>query len=286
MTFFKHDLKRIIFIIMGTFLLSLATNGILLPNKLLSGGVSGIAMFLHFLFDFKISIVILILNIPLFIVALFFLKKHFIAYSLFGMVMLSFWIEVTQGFVIPTENLISVILVGGVLNGLGNGIIFRGDGSTGGIDIIAKILHNHWSINMATINFSINGIILLFSIIFFGIDLSVLTIATIFVGSKVTNFVVDGLNYKRTLFIITDQMHYQHIADDIMEELRRGVTVIPAVGAYTQNAKYILYTNIGIREVAQAKHITLSHDPCAFMTISETAQVIGNGRGFLMGDKD
>lgn len=286
MTHFKHDLKRIIFIVLGTFLLALATNGVLLPNKLLSGGVNGISMFLHFLFGFNVSILILLLNIPLFILAFFFLKKHFIIYSLFGMVMLSFWIEITRGFTIHTGNPLSVILVAGVLNGLGNGIIFRGDGSTGGTDIIAKFLNNKWSINMATTNFSINGIILFFSIFAFGIDLSVLTITTMFVSSQVTNFVVDGLNYKRTLFIITDELHYQHIADDIMEELHRGVTVIPAIGAYTKSARYILYTNIGVREVAYAKHIILSHDPRAFMTVSETAQVIGNGRGFLMPNND
>ena len=167
-----------------------------------------------------------------------------------------------------------------------SGIIFKGDGSTGGIDIISKILNQRLSIGMATINLSINGIILLFSIVFFGIDLSVLTLATMFVSSRVTNFVVDGINYKRTLFIITDEAHYQSIADDILEELHRGVTVIPSIGAYTKEKKYILYTNIGIREVSRAKQIVAAHDKRAFMTVSETSQVIGNGRGFIPTDVD
>lgn len=281
MNHLKTDFKRLIFIALGTFLLALATNGILVQNKLLSGGVSGISMFFHFLFGWNISLLILLLNIPLFITGYFFLKKKFLAYSLFGMMMLSFWIEVTKGVVIPTGNLVSVILVGGVLNGLGNGIIFRGDGSTGGIDIIAKIINKYFSFSMATVNLSINGVIILCSLLFFGIDLSVLTLATMFVASRVTNFVVDGVNYKRTLFIITDETHYKHIADDIIDELHRGVTIIPAMGAYTQNDKYILYITIGIREVAKVRQITLSHDPHAFMTVSETAQVIGRGRGFI-----
>lgn len=277
---FKTDFKRIIFIMIGTFLSALSTNGILVQNKLLSGGVSGVSMLFHFLFDTNISLVILLLNIPLFVLGFFFLKKNFLAYSLFGMMMLSFWIEVTKDVVIPTGNLISVILVGGVLSGLGNGIIFRGDGSTGGTDIISKIINKHFSLSMATVNLCINGVIIFCSLFFFGIDLAVLTIATMFIGSKVTNFVVDGINYKRTLFIITDEIHCQPIAADIMEELHRGVTVIPAMGAYTQSTKYVLYTTIGIREVAKVRQITLSHDPHAFMTVSETAQVIGRGRGF------
>lgn len=277
----KTDFRRVIFIILGTFLSALSTNGILVQNNLLSGGISGISMFFHFLFNWNISTLILLLNIPLFIIGFFFLKKNFLFFSLFGMSMLSFWIEVTKGFVIPTGNFISVILVGGVLSGLGNGIIFRGDGSTGGTDIISKIVNKYFSFSMATVNLSINGVIILCSLFHFGIDLSVLTLATMFVSSKVTNFVVDGINYKRTLFIITDETHFQHIADDIIDELHRGVTIIPAMGAYTQNAKYILYTTIGVREVSKVRQITISHDPSAFMTVSETAQVIGRGRGFI-----
>ena len=266
----KTDFRRIIFIMIGTLLLAISTNGVLVQNHLLSGGVSGISMFLHFVLNWNISLMILLLNIPLFILGFFFLKKHFLVYSLFGMIMLSFWIQVTSGIRIPTGNLVSVILVGGVLSGLGNGIIFRGDGSTGGTDIVSKIVNKYFSISMATVNLSINGIIILCSLFFFGLDLSVLTLATMFVSSKVTNFVVDGINYKRTIFIITDTTHFQHIADDIIDELHRGVTVIPAIGAYTQNNKYILYTNVGIREVSKVKQITTSHDPNAFMTVSET----------------
>lgn len=277
----KTDIKRVCFIAFGTLLLALATNGVLVHNKLLSGGVSGISMFLHFLFGWDISILILLLNIPLFIVGFFYLKKHFLWYSLFGMTMLSFWISVTKSVVIPTGNLVSVILVAGVLNGLGNGIIFRGDGSTGGTDIVAKIVNRYFSLSMATVNLSINGIIIAASILFFGIDLSVLTLATMYVSSKVCNFVVDGVNYKRTICIITDEDHYQPLADDIIEELHRGVTVVPAVGAYTKTKKYMLYTTIGIREVAKVRQLAWEHDPRSFMTVSETAQVIGRGRGFL-----
>lgn len=282
----RHDAKRILFIIIGTFLVALATNGVLIPNKLLSGGVSGIAIFLHFLFDWKISALIIIINIPLFILALIFLKRNFIIYSLFGMLMLSFWIEVTKNVVITTGNNVSIILVAGVLHGLGTGIIFRGDGSTAGMDIIAKILNKYFSLNMATVNFGLNGVILMLSIYKFGLDLSVLTIATMFISSQITNFVVDGINYKRTLFIITNESSHMDIANDIMEELHRGVTILPATGAYTHQEKYILYTTVGLREVAKAKQIILYHDPTAFMTVSETAQVIGNGRGFAHFNKD
>ncbi|MEG0152932.1 MAG: YitT family protein, partial [Cellulosilyticaceae bacterium] len=200
--------------------------------------------------------------------------------------MLSAWLEVTKGIQIATTNTLSIILLGGVLNGFGSGIIFRGDGSTGGSDIVAKIINKHFSISMATVTMVINAIIMIFSIFFFGLDLSILTLSTMFVASRVTHFVVDGLNYKRTLFIITTELHYQVMANDIMSELLRGVTIIPAKGAYTGSDKFILYTTISIQEVAKIKHIVAHHDPTAFVTITPTAQVIGNGRGFLPNTND
>ena len=276
----RIDIQRIIFMILGTFLISLSTNAILIPNHLLSGGVNGIATFLYFIFGWNVSLLVVFLNIPLFILAFLFLKRHFIAYSLFGMLMLSFWLEITRGIQIATTNTLSIILLGGLLNGLGSGIIFRGDGSTGGADIVAKIINKHLSISMATVSMGINGIIILFSICFFGIDLSILTLATMFVA-RITHFVVDGLNYRRTLFIITTKETYQSMANDIMSELLRGVTIIPAKGAYTEADRFILYTTISIQEVAKIKHIVAHHDPSAFVTITPTAQVIGNGKGFL-----
>lgn len=277
----KLDIQRVLFIIVGTFLIALSTNAVLIPNKLLSGGVNGVATFLHFLFDWNVGLLIILLNIPLFIIAFLFLKKHFIIFSLFGMLMLSFWLQVTKNISIATDNTLSIIVLGGVLNGLGSGIIFRGDGSAGGADIIAKIVNKYFSFSMASVNLIINGIIMCFSIFFFGLDLSILTLVTMFVASRITHFVIDGINYKRTLFIITDEEHYEAMSHDIMSALMRGVTIIPALGAYTQSNKYILYTTIGIREVAKIKNIVAAHDKTAFVTVTPTAQVFGNGKGFM-----
>ncbi|WP_070000768.1 YitT family protein [Cellulosilyticum sp. I15G10I2] len=280
------NIKRILSIIFGTLLISIAINGIFVPNKLLSGGVTGIAILFHFIFNFKVSLVVLILNIPLFIIGSFFLKKTYLSYSVFGMIMLSLWLELTSSLIIHTNNILSILVIGGFLYGAGIGIIFKSDGSTGGIDIIAKIVNKYFSINMATVTFFINNFIILLSIFLFGVDIAVTTISTMFIGSRITNFVVDGINHKRTLFIITDSEHYEAISNHIIQNVHRGVTVIPAIGAYTTRPKYILYTTVGLREVAKVKQLILKHDPNAFMTVSETAQVIGKGKGFLHLDTD
>ena len=277
----KLNIMRIISIIIGTLIIAVATNGIIIPNQLLSGGVSGISILLHFLFDFKVSLLVLLINIPIFILGFLFLKKTYLFYSLFGMLMLSFWLEITSSIVIPTENTLSILLVGGVVHGIGTGLIFKYDGSTGGTDIIAKIINQRLSINMATTTFILNVVILLLSVYFFNIDTTVLTLSVMFVSSQITNFAVDGLNRKRTLYIITDSDHHEALSKAILENVHRGVTMIPAIGAYTSDEKYILFTTVSIREVAKVKQLILSIDKNAFMTVTETSQVIGNGRGFL-----
>lgn len=275
------DLKCIISIIVGTLLIAIATNGILLPNHLLSGGVNGISMLIHFILGFKVSILVILINIPIFILGLIFLKKTYLAYSLFGMLMLSFWLEATSKVLIPTDNTLSILVVAGLLHGLGTGIIFRANGSTGGTDIVAKIINKYFSINMATITLSLNAVVIGLSIYFFDINIAVLTISTMFVSSQVVNFVVDGINRKRTIYIITDEAHYNPLSKLLLKNLHRGVTVIPAIGAYTETPRYILFTTVSVREVAKVKQLVLASDPKAFMTVTETSQVIGNGRGFI-----
>ena len=273
--------QRPLSIVVGTLLLAIATNGVLIPNQLLSGGVSGISMLLHFLFGLKVSLLVIAINIPLFIFGLFYLKRSYLAYSLFGMLMLSFWLEITSNVRIPTGNFLSVLVVAGCIHGIGTGIIFRANGSTGGTDIISKIIHERFSINMATVNLCINLVIILLSIYFFNLDIAVITISTMFISSHVANFVVDGINRKRTLYIITSSTHAEDLSSSLLQQLHRGVTMIPAIGAYTSDTKYILFTTVSVREVAKARNIVLATDPKAFMTVTETSQVIGNGRGFI-----
>ncbi|MEG1149172.1 MAG: YitT family protein [Niameybacter sp.] len=149
-----------------------------------------------------------------------------------------------QKFVIPTSNFITSILLGGILNGIGMGIIFRSEGSVGGTDILAKIVNKFFSFGMGSVIFAINMLIMLASIFVFGIDLSIITAATMFVSSRVTNFVVDGLNHRRTVSIITSPEASEVIAKKITEEMFRGVTIVPAIGGYTHHDKFILYTTV------------------------------------------
>ncbi|MCT4598482.1 MAG: YitT family protein [Vallitalea sp.] len=273
-----YNIKQYISIIVGTFLMSLAINGLYIPHKILSGGVTGIAVLLHLQLGLNTSIAILVLNIPLLILGYFLVNKRFIRLSIFGMISLSVCLALTKNIVFDTNEMLTSILLGSVLTGFGSGLIFRFNGSTGGSDIIAKIVNKYLSYSISTVGFAINVIIIGLSCSFFGMDLAVYTLATMFISSHVMKFVLEGLNYKRTVFIITNKE--KEISDCIMSELHRGVTIIHGTGAYTNEPRDILYCIIGIRQVAKLRSLIMKIDQDAFITITETSFVYGNGKGF------
>lgn len=264
---------------MGCLIMSIAINGFFIPHSLLSGGVTGIAIFLHFIFNFNTGVTVIILNIPIFIVGYLLIRKKFIRLSVLGMLSLSFFLGVTKDISPLSNDLLVSVLFGSVLYGLGAGLIFRFNGSTGGSDIIAKIMYKYFSFSVSSVLLGINILIIGLSTYFFGLDISTYTLTSMFIASQVTNFIIEGLNYKRTVFIISDK--YEEIAKVLMNELRRGVTVLEGYGAYTNRPRHILYCIIGTRQVARLKYLIKQVDKNAFVTVTETSQVFGNGRGFI-----
>lgn len=270
---------KIVTILFGTFLMAISINVFLIPSKILSGGITGIAVLIHLLLGFDIHYTVPLLNIPLFIIAYFYMKKRFVVFSLIGMLSLSFFLFVTKNFYITSNDILVTVIAGGILSGFGSGIIFKFNGSTGGSDIIAKLAYKYCGYSISSVVFLINIIIIFLSVYFFGLNIAVYTMITMFISSQVSKFVIDGLNYKKAVFIISD--HYLEISEMILKQLKRGVTTIHVSGAYTNTSKYMLFCIVGIREVAQLKLLVKTIDPKAFMTITQTSQVIGNGRGFI-----
>lgn len=278
-------IKQIIFLILGTFIMSVAINALLIPHQILSGGITGLAVFLQLAFGINASIAILIFNIPLLILGYIFINKRFVKLSILGMALFSFFLSVTENFTIETNEILTAILLGSVLNGLGSGLILRVNASAGGSDIIGKIVNKYFSFSIGSVIFTLDVIVITLSVSFFGIDLAVYTLANMFIATKVIKYVIEGLNYKRTVFIITN--NEQLISNKIMSELRRGVTIIHGTGAYTKERRDILYCIIGIRQVARLKMLVQNIDPKAFISVTETSSVYGHGRGFLkMIDED
>jgi uncharacterized membrane-anchored protein YitT (DUF2179 family) len=268
-------MKRIAMIFIGTLISSISINGLYIPNNILSGGFTGIAILLNLSLGFDISLSILLLNIPIFILGYKLIHREYIFYSLVGMISLSICLTLTKGVTIHSDQMLTTLLLGGILNGLGFALVFKSEGSTGGNDIIAKIFQKRYMYSIATVGFAFNIIIISLSAIFFGIDMAITTLVAMYVTSTTIKYLMEGLNYKRTVFIITSKEG--PVSEAINREMRRGCTLIKGMGSYTQKNTYVLYTVISIGQLGALKRIVSKIDPQALINVMESHMVFGNG---------
>lgn len=270
-----YFLYQILMTLLGTLIMSLSINALMIPNKILSGGITGIAILLKLQLGWGMALTILILNIPIFLLGYRSISKKFIVLSLTGMGSLALFIQATQAFAMPPHDLLTVILLGGILHGLGLGLLLKAGSSTGGNDILSKVLHQKYAYSISTFNFAFNLLIIGLSIHIFGLDQAVQTLTMMYVSSLTSKFILEGMNHKRTILIVSE--HKTTLADEINKQLGRGCTLIEGKGFYTGNSRHILYAVIGVTQVAKLKEIALTIDPDAFINVMESHVVFGNG---------
>jgi uncharacterized membrane-anchored protein YitT (DUF2179 family) len=272
----KH-FRRYGFVALGSLISGIAINAFLVPHHLFSGGVSGVAMIFYFLFNWPIGIQVAILNIPIFYAAYKFLDLDYVFCGLFGMLIFSAAIDATRFFAdfhIVDDTLLAAIY-GGVISGIGSGLIFRAGGSAGGSDTVATIIKKYYAFNVGFISFAINVVLMVVAAVLFGMKPAMYTLLSFFVGSRVTDTVIEGFNRKKTVMIISD--HNDEIADAIMEEVGRGATFLQATGAFTGQDKKMLFVVVTLTQIAKIKFIVEKTDPHAFMIVQEAAEVLGKG---------
>lgn len=270
---------RIAAIVFGSMLTAIAINELLIPHMLLSGGVGGIAIIIQYLIGISAGALILIINIPIFIIGVKEIDRDFIAHSLIGTVSLSVLLIILKDvsvlkYIRVDDTMLSSIF-GGVISGIGAGIVFRNRGSMGGSDIIAVIVKKYRSVNIGTVMFLINVIIIVIASVLFGIKPAMFTLVSMYVASSVIDKVQEGFDRKKCVFIISEKE--EEVAGAILDNLHRGVTYLYGEGAYTKSSRRILYCVITTKQLAKLKYIVESTDPGAFLTVSDTAEVLGKG---------
>ncbi|MCL5045331.1 MAG: YitT family protein [Actinobacteria bacterium] len=264
-------------ILLGSVIASVAVNGFLIPHRLLSGGVSGIAIMIEYLTGIPAGVLFLILNIPIFIFGYSQVDRDFITASLAGMSSLSLFLVLTKGvgsFLTVDDTMLASIF-GGVIFGLGVGLAFRSRGSQGGIDIIAVVLRRRYSMNIGSVLMGINAVIIVIASALYGIKPGMFTLIAMFISSLVVDRVQEGFDRKKSVFIVTDK--YQEIAGAILRDLHRGATFLLGEGAFTRGGKKVIYCIVTVTQLARLKHIVESIDKEAFMTVSDAAEVLGKG---------
>ncbi|MFE6139554.1 YitT family protein [Bacillus sp. NPDC057893] len=271
----KKRTTDIIFIIIGAFLFALGVNLFVIPNEFGEGGVTGITIITYYLFEWSPGLVNLILNAILLIAGYKFLNKITTIYTIIAVVTNSLFLHLTEGWTIASDEMLVNAIFGGIFIGCGIGLIIRVGGTTAGTTILARMTHKYlgWSISYGLLFFDL--IVAFSSYFIIGAEKLMLTIIMLYVGTKVMEFVIEGLNPKKAITIISDNP--DEIAKKVTTLMDRGVTVYSGHGYYTKTPKDILYIVINKQEVIKLKRIVQTTDPAAFIAIHDVRDVFGEG---------
>lgn len=274
----------------GTGLLAFAIKCIYDPIGLVTGGFTGIAILIKKVTDMfyaggvPLWFANLILNIPFFLLAYKIKGKKFIGRTAFATVLLSVWLYLIPELDFVSGDYILASIFGGVLAGIAMGMILWANATTGGTEMVAVLLQcrmfSHYSV--AQIMQVLDGMIVIVGLYVFGLRPSMYAIVAIFITSKVTDTILEGMKFSKAAYIITD--HYQEIAKRVMEELERGVTGLAAQGMYSGEEKCVLYCVVSKKEIVMLKEVVHEIDKSAFVVVGDVREV--HGEGFIEHRKD
>ncbi|NLP43261.1 MAG: YitT family protein [Peptococcaceae bacterium] len=268
-------IKRCLGIIIGAIIVAVSINSFIISNRIADGGLTGIAIIFHYLFEWDVGITVFILNIPLFILGYKAVGKQLFILSILGVVSLSLALDFTKNIAAVTDDILLAAIFGGLITGIGMGIIFRSRGSLGGTDILAIILNKKTAFSVGQIILILDALIFLGAAIIFEPEMAMYAMIYMFIASKVIDLVQGGLDYSKSVMVITE--NYDVIADEIINKLDRGVTFFSAEGAYTKKSKKVVYSIVNRAQLAQIKDIVYKHDPDAFVAIGDVSEVVGEG---------
>lgn len=271
----KKTAFEIMMIIIGSFLFALSINLFVIPNELGEGGVTGTTVILYYLFGWSPSVVSLLLNGLLILVGYKFLNKTTTLYTIICTLCISIALDLTEGWMIQSNEIILNSIYGGVLTGIGLGLIFRAGGTSAGTAILAKITHKYfrWSISYGLLFFDV--IVVLASWFIIGTEGVMLTILMLYIATKVMDYMIEGLSSKRAITIVSQS--FEEIAMKVNEDMNRGVTVLRGYGYYTKHNKDILYIIISKQEITRLRKIIKEIDPKAFISVQDVRSVFGEG---------
>ncbi|MFW6115374.1 MAG: YitT family protein [Thermodesulfobacteriota bacterium] len=264
-------------IALGSMLCAVAINGILIPQKFVSGGLVGVALIIHYIVPFlPLGLLYFIFNVPIFILGWVYVGRRFFLYSIAGLFIFSAFVIFVQGSLPVQDKILSAILAG-IITGIGSGVILRSFGSAGGTDILSVVLLNRFSIRLGSTVLAFNSCILLFAALLFSLDAALYTLVYMYVSTQILNLVVTGLSQRKAVFVISPK--WSQISEEISTGLKRGVTILRGQGGFTGRDEHILYTVITFRELSRVKQLIRAIDSDAFVVVTDTLEVIGHRIG-------
>ncbi len=279
MKVFNLKIKNIFFILVGSAIFSFGLVHFNIQNELGEGGFTGITLLLLYLFNLDPALMNIVLNIPVLIVGWKTLGRTTFYYSLIGILAVSVFIRISQIYLIEIDlasDLTLASLFAGVFIGVGLGIIFRYGGTTGGVDIIARLMNKYLGWSMGRAMFLFDALVIFTSIITYLDHIKgMYTLVAVFIGARVIDFIQEGAYAARGTTVISEKS--EQISTSIMKEMDRGVTVLQGRGSFTGSSRDVLYCVIAKNEIVRLKNIIEQIDPHAFVAISHVHDVVGEG---------
>ncbi len=275
-------LRKYMTIFVGSFLMAVGVNLVYEPMELVTGGVSGLAIVVKYitggiveggipiwLFNFAC-------NIPLFLLSIKAKGVKFLLSSLFGMLAFSLSLLVIPVVDLGLDDYLLASILGGAISGVGIGLVFSVQASTGGTDLLATLLHfKNKHITVPQILIIIDGAIILIGAVVFGLGNALYAIIAVFVTTKISDNILEGLKFAKMAYIISDD--YAEIAHAIMHHMDRGVTGVNATGMYSNRDKKMLFCVVSKKEIVRIIEISQRIDPKSFVIVSDVREVMGEG---------
>ena len=272
----KFRMESVIAIVIGTAIMGFGINSFNIPNHLAEGGITGISILIKLLIpSVDQGIVYLLLNVPLFILGWKILGRTSFVYTILGTLSLSLFLSLFDN-VLPLQmnDRLLASLYAGVAIGVGMGIIFRFGGTTGGVDIIARVLQKYWGVSIGRTLFFSDILVIGASLIYLNLESAMYTLVLVFIASRVIDFIQEGAYAGKALTIISD--HADKIASQLLE-LGRGATLLSGKGAFSGDHKQVVYVVVSRNEVMRFKSIVQEIDPHAFLIVNDVHEVLGEG---------
>lgn len=258
-------------VLLGEIINVVAYRALIVPNRLLSGGVVGTALLINQILHWPIGLQTIIYNIPIFLLGYRYLGRRFVILSAIGVG--SFSLVLDNVNIAPiTHDLLLVAVFGGVVTGIADGIIIRAGGSTGGFDILGLIVSRRFGISTGQVFLAFNGLIVALAAYFNNLELAMYTLIMLFVSTRTINAILTTTPRPVALIV---SAHHQEIADRLLNDLGRGVTYLKGSGGYTAAEYSVLLCVITRYELVELRRIVQHVDPAAFTIILDASDVIG-----------
>lgn len=272
----KYALEYI-YIIIGAFLMAVSTALFLLPNQLSTGGISGISTILYYLCNYPVGLTMLLINVPLFVIAMVKVNKRLFFKSILGTVLLSVFIDLLGNLSPITNDRFLACIYGGIIMGIGTAIILKAGASTGGTDLLSYVIRAYNNkFKSSRVIIIADTIIIFFNIIFFReIEIGLYSVIAIYLMGKMIDIIFEGIYFTKIMFIISEK--YEEISKEIGILVKRGSTGIYSKGMYSGKQNVMLFCVASQKEVAEIKQIIKQIDKNAFIVTTDAIETLGKG---------